>query len=62
MAKLHRGKNRDMRNVPGGQPNPVYNTVTEMGTAPQMKMTPAKSNGIRSIRRTKAAVNGLYVG
>ena len=62
MARLHQGKSRDLRSVPGGRSTPVYNTVTEMGTAPQMKMTPAKANGVRSIRRTKARVNSLYAG
>jgi hypothetical protein len=62
MAKLHNGKRRDMTSVPGGSSRPVYNRSTEMGIAPQMKMTPAKPNGIRSVRRTKAAVRGLYVG
>ena len=62
MAKLHTGKRRDLRSVPGGSSTPVYNRVTEMGTAPQMKMTPAKNNGVRSVRRTKARVSGLYAG
>ena len=62
MAKLHQGKNRDLTSVPSGKSKPIYNTVAEMGTAPHMKLTPAKTNGIRSIRRTKAVVNSLYVG
>lgn len=62
MAKLHGGKKRDMAGVPGGRPSPVYNRVTEMGAAPQMKTTPAKSGGVRSVRRTKAKVRGLCAG
>ena len=60
--RLHTGKTRDLKSVPGGASSPVYNRVTEMGTAPQMKMTPAKSGGVRSVRRTKARVSGLYAG